>query len=119
MADASDKEIIRFIQRIRNDQKSMMKNICDQYMKNHAAGRRVKLNLDSHEGIQIDDDNENNTTVVQTVADNVVNRLITSGLDLRRVSQCKDIAQIGMADCRFYLSKIVTDKYVKEITAFI
>ena len=119
MADASDKEIIRFIQRIRNDQKSMMKNICDQYMKNHAAGNRVKLNMDNYDAVQLDVDSENNTTIVQTVADNVVNQIITGGLDLRRVSQCKDIAQIGMADCRFYLSKIITDKYTKEITAFI
>ena len=119
MTDASDKEIIRFIQRIRNDQKSMMKNICDKYMKDHAKGNRVKLNMDNYDAVQVDVDAENNTTIVQTVSDNVVTQLITSGLDLKRVSLCKDIAQIGMADCRFYLSKIVSDKYVEDITRFI
>ena len=119
MEDASDKEIIRFIQRIRNDQKSMIKNICDQYMKNHALGNRVKLSKDSQDEIQLDVDSSNNTTKVEIVTVNIVNQIITNGLDLKRVSQCKDIAGIGLSDCRFYLSKIVTDKYTKDIEKFI
>lgn len=119
MVDAPDKEIIRFIQRIRNDQKSMLKNICDQYMKNYAAGNRVKLTKDSYDEVQLDVDTENNTTLVENVSNNIVNQIITNGLDLRRVSQCKSLANIGMSDCRFYLSKIVTDKYTKEIEDFI
>ena len=116
---APDKEIIRFIQRIRNDQKSMIKNICDQYMKNHAKGNRVKLTKDSYDEVQLDIDTENNTTIVETVANNIVNQIITNGLDLRRITQCKDLSGIGLADCRFYLSKIITDKYTKEIHNFI
>ena len=119
MEDASDKEIIRFIQRIRNDQKSMIKNICDQYMKNHALGNRVKLSKDSYDEIQLDVDSSNNTTKVEIATANIVNQIITNGLDLKRVSQCKDIAGIGLSDCRFYLSKIVTDKYTKDIEKFI
>ena len=119
MKDASDQEMIRFIQRIRNDQKSMFKNICDQYMYNHAKGNRVKLNLDSNDAVQVDVDAENNTTIVQTVADSVVTQIITDGLDLRRVTICKDIAQIGLSDCRFYLSKIICDKYTASIKGFI
>ena len=117
--DASDLDIIRFIQRIRNDQKSLLKNICDQYMKNHAAGNRVKLSKDSHDEVQLDIDAENNTTQVEVVSNHIVNQIITNGLDLRRVTQCKDLSNIGLADCRFYLSKIVTDKYTKEIQDFI
>ena len=119
MNDASDKEIIRFIQRIRNDQKSMLKNICDQYMKNYAAGNRVKLTKDAYDEVQLDIENENNTTVVEIVTSNIVNQIITNGLDLRRVTQCKDLASIGLSDCRFYLSKIVSLKYTKEIQNFI
>ena len=119
MKDASDKEIIRFIQRIRNDQKSMIKNICDQYMKNHEKGLRVKLTKDSYDEVQLDIDTENNTTVVEVVANNIVNQIITNGLDLKRVTICKDLANIGLSDCRFYLSKIITVKYTKEIQAFI
>lgn len=117
--DASDKEVIRFIQRIRNDQKSMIKNICDQYMKNHAKGLRVKLTKDSHDDVQLDIDVENNTTVVEVITNNIVNQIITNGIDLKRITVCKDLAGIGLSDCRFYLSKIITVKYTKEITMFI
>lgn len=119
MIDSSDAEIIRFIQRIRNDQKSMLKNICSQYMTNYAAGNRVKLTKDSYDEVQIDIDTENNTTVVETVSNNIVNQLITNGLDLQRITQCKDLAGIGLADCRFYLTKIVTVKYTADIQKFI
>lgn len=119
MNDASDKEIIRFIQRIHNDQKSMIKNICDQYMKNYQLGNRVKLTKDSYEEIQLDVDSENNTTIVENISANIVNQLITNGLDMKRVSQAKDLAGIGMSDCRFYLSKIVTNKYSDDIKAFV
>ena len=119
MQDGSDKEIIRFIQRIRNDQKSMIKNICDQYMKNHAKGLRVKLTKDSYDEVQLDIDTDNNTTVVEITANNIVNQIITNGLDLRRVTICKDLANIGLSDCRFYLSKIIAVKYTEEIQAFI
>jgi hypothetical protein len=119
IVDASDAEAIRFIQRIRNDQKSMLKNICDQYMKNYAAGNRVKLTKDSYDDVQIDVENENNTTAVEVVSNNIVNQIITNGLDLKRVTQAKSIAGISLSECRFYLSKIVTVKYTKMIQDFI
>lgn len=120
MIDASDAEIIRFIQRIRNDQKSMIKNICDQYMQNHAKGLRVKLTKDNNtEDMAVDVDADNNTSAVEVVTQNIVNQIITNGLDLRRITQCKDLSGIGLADCRFYLSKVVTVKYTKEIQNFV
>lgn len=119
MKDGSDKEVIRWIQRIRNDQKSLLKNICDQYMKNHAKGNRVKLSKDSYDDVQLDVDSDNNTTLVEIIATNVVNEIMTNGLDLRRVNQCKEIAGISLSDTRFYLSKIITDKYVEDIEKFI
>lgn len=119
LPDAADKEIIRFIQRIHNDQNSMIKNICDQYIQNYNAGNRIKLNKDSYDDVQVDIDATNNTTAVEVISNNIVNQIITNGLDLRRVSQCKDLAQIGLSDCRFYLSKVVTIKYTKEINAFV
>ena len=114
-----DKDVIRFIQRIRNDQKSMMKNICDQYMRNHRAGNRVTLTLDSHDEVQVDIDNENNTTSVQNIASNIIIKIITNGLDMKRLNQARTIANVSLNDTRFYLSKIVTQKYSNEITTFI
>lgn len=121
MKDASDSEMIRFIQRIRNDQKSMIKNICGEYMKNHKLGNRVRLNKSSvnPNEIQIDDTEQNNTSKVDVVTNNIVNNLYTNGLDLQRVTQAKDIAQISFVDCRFYLSKIFIDKYTTVVFNFI
>ena len=114
--DGSDKEIIRFIQRIRNDQKSMIKNICDVYMKNHAKGLRVKLTKDTFtDDMQFDVDAENNTTLVENVSTNITNQILTNSLDMRRVTQCKDLANIGLSDCRYYLSKVITGKYTDDI----
>lgn len=119
MVDCTDKEVIRFIQRIRNDQKSMLKNICDQYMKNYAAGNRVTLTKDSYDEVQLDVDVDNNTTSVGIVTDKIVNQILTNGLDLRRVSQCKELTGISLSDCRYYLSKVVSVKYTKDIQDFV
>lgn len=120
MNDGSDKEIIRFIQRIHNDQNSLIKNIAVKYMVNHSKGLRVKLTKGSNsDEIAFDDEADNNTTIVEVVSTNVVNQILTNGLDLRRVTQCKDLANIGLSDCRYYLTKIVSSKYSEEISKFI
>ena len=119
MKEGKDKEVVRFIQRIRNDQKSMIKNICDQYMKNHRQGNRVKLTKDASDDIQVDVDTINNTSQVEIIADNIVNQIITNGLDMKRVSYAKEIGDVGLSDARLYLSKIITTDYTKDIRAFI
>lgn len=119
MEECNDIEIIRFIQRIRNDQKSMIKNICDQYIKNYNAGNKVNLTKDSYDEVQLDVDTDNNTTVVETTSANIVNQIISNGIDIRRITQCKDLAGIGLSDCRFYISKIITNNYYKDIDNFI
>lgn len=119
MKDGNDADVIRWIQRIRNDQKSMFKNITDEYMKNHRKGNRVSLNRDSNDGTQLDVDNENNTSAVEVLTANITNQIITNGLNIKLVTEAKDIAGISLYDCRFYLSKIITDKYVTDIKSFI
>lgn len=118
--DGSDKEVIRFIQRIHNDQNSMIKNIANQYMINHSKGLRANTTkLSNTDDMQFDPDAENNTTIVENISNNITNEIITNGLDLKRVTQAKDLANISLSDCRFYLSKIVTSKYTDEINKFI
>ena len=114
-----DNETIRFIQRIRNDQKSMMRNIADNYIRNYRNGLRVSLTKDSYDQIQLDVDNQNNTTVVEVISENIINQIIANGLELKRVKQAKDLTGISMYDCRFYLSKIVNDKHIGDISNFI
>lgn len=119
LVEATDGEIIRFIQRIRNDQKSLLKNIADQYMSNYRKGLRVSSNLDSQSDIVIDPNKENDTSVVDSVTNKVIVPILTNGINLQIASQAKAIAQISLADCKYYISKILTDKYSDYIRAFI
>ncbi len=118
-----DGEVIRFVQRIRSDQKSMMRNICDAYMKNYKEGLRTSQSLDSalnnNDLNSIDTLHENNSTIVDSITNKVSIPIITNGVNLQIVSQAKDIAGISLADCRYYISKIVTDKHSNDIREFI
>lgn len=119
MLDASDKEIIRFIQRIRNDQKSMIRKICDKYMQNHAAGLRVSLTQDSYDGMQTDVDAQNKTSAVEAVARKVSIKMLTQDINLKLASMVARISGVSISECRYYISRIITDKYSEDITNFI
>ena len=119
MLDASDKEIIRFIQRIRNDQKSMIKKICDKYMQNHAKGLRVSLTQDSYDGMQTDVDGQNKTSTVENVARKISIKMLTQDINLKLTSMVAKISGVSISECRFYISKIISDKYSEDIENFI
>lgn len=120
MNDASDKEIIRWIQRIRNDQKSMIKKICDQYMKNHAAGLRVNLTKDTYsDEIRVDVDEENKTSAVENIGRKVALKIFTQDINLKLVSMVAKISGVSVSETRFYISKLLTDKYTDDVQKFI
>lgn len=120
MKDGSDKELIRWIQRIRNDQKSMIKKICDQYMKNHAAGLRVSLTKDTFsDEVRVDVDEQNKTSTVEAVGRKVTLKLLTQDINLKLVTMVSKISSVSVSECRFYIAKILTDKYTDEIQRFI
>ena len=54
--DSSDKEVVRFITRIRNDQKSLFKNIATQYYQNHQKGLRASTQSETYGDNQLIDD---------------------------------------------------------------
>lgn len=118
-----DADVIRFVQRIHNDQKSMIRNICDAYMKNYKEGLRTRQSLDSalnnNNLAALDASHENNTTVVDTVSQKVTIPILTNGVNFQILSQAKDIAGISLSDCRYYISKILTDKNSDRIRSFI
>lgn len=119
MLDASDKEIIRFIQRIRNDQKSMIRKICDKYMQNHAKGLRVSLTQDTYDGMQTDVDAQNKTSAVENVSRKISIKMLTQDVNLKRISMVARISGVSISECRFYITKIITDKYSDDIEKFI
>ena len=119
MGDASDKEIIRWIQRIRNDQKSMIKKICDQYMKNHAAGLRVVLTKDTYDEVPLDVEAQNKTSSVEIVGRKITLKILTQDVNLRLISIVARISGVSISECRFYITKILTEKYSEDIQRFI
>ena len=119
MKDASDKEVVRFIQRIRNDQNSLIKKIRDNYEKNHVSGKTVVTIKDQFDDNPVFDGNENNTTLVNSITAKVVVPLLTNGIDLKRAELCAKLAKISIADSRFYLTRIVTNKNQQSIAGFI
>ena len=120
MKGCEDKEIIRFIQRIRNDQSSMLKKICDFYMQNHRKGLRVSLTRDSNvDEMPIDVEAQNKTSTVEYVTRKVTLPILTNGVSLSLAGKCAQISGISISDVRFYMSKIVTSKYNEDIEKFI
>ena len=117
--EASDKEVIRFIQRIHNDQKSLIRNVVDVYMVNYRKGLRISDNLESQDSITIDPDKENNTSIVDSVTNKVLIPILANGVNLKIVSQARDLSQISLVECRYYISKILIDKYSDDIRRFI
>lgn len=119
MKDASDKEVVRFIQRIRNDQNSLVKKIRDNYEKNHVSGKTVIAVKDQFDDTPVFDGNENNTTLVNSITSKVLVPLLTNGIDLKRAELSAKLAKISIADSRFYLNRIVVSKNQQSIAGFI
>ena len=117
--DGSDREVIRFIQRIRNDQNSMLKKISSEYYENYKKGLSIYTTTDSYDDNNFVDDVSNNTAIVQDTAQKIVTSLITNGIDLQRAETAAKWAQISIVDCRYYLNLIVTKENVNDLNKFI
>lgn len=117
--DSPDSEVIRFIIRIRNDQKSLLKNIANKYYENHKKGLRVTTQSEVYDDNQLIDDNLNNTSVVEDVTRKIALSLVTNGVDMTRVTAAARIAQVSMVDLRLYLTQIITESKSHELERFI
>lgn len=117
--DSPDREVVRFITRIRNDQKSLFKNIANNYYKNHARGLRASTQSDTYGDNQLIDDNTNNTTIVEDTTRKIVLSLVTNGVDLTRATAAAKIANISLVELRFYLTKIITEDRSDELRQFV
>lgn len=117
--DAYDADVIRFIARIRNDQKSLIRNIANNYYANHKKGLRVTTQAERYGDDQLIDDNLNNTSVVEDTTRKIVMSMITNGVDITRATAAAKISQISVVDLRFYLQKIVVEDRTEELRKFI
>lgn len=117
---AYDTKIIAWIERIRNDQNSLMKKIANEYMKNHKEGNAAKEANDKYDGdTPIVDDIENATASVQTISQKVTFPIVENGVDILRAEAAAKMGGVSVSDCRFYLTLIINDKQVSILQRFI
>lgn len=116
---ADDVEIVRWVTRIRNDQKSLIKKIANLYYENDKKGLRILTQTENFGDGNMIQDTLNNTGIVENTTRKVAQAMIINGVDMVRASAAAKFAQISMSDLRMYLTKMVTDKKVDEISKFI
>ena len=119
LIDGSDKECIRFIQRIRNDQNSMIKKISDQYYKNQAKGLSIGTALDTGAEGEIIDSYTNDTSEVESTTRGIILPLLENGVNMNFVEAAAKISQISVSEVRFFMSKILIDEEFDSIVKFI
>lgn len=106
-----DDDVVAFLQRISNDQNSLMKKIANEYQKNYAAGNAVTTsNEDYDPDNPILDDVQNASTIVQNQVAKVTLPMISNGVDLVLAEAAARMSTISISDCREYLIKIMTQK---------
>lgn len=120
MKEGNDKEVIRFIQRIRNDHNSMFKKIANIYMENYKNGNAVvTTNTMYDDDTPIIDELSNASTEVQNAVLKVYMPIIANGVDIVRAEASAKMASVGISDCRFFLTELMTEKNVDELQKMI
>lgn len=116
--DGSDKEVIRFIQRIRNDQNSLMKKITNNYRENHAKGLSITTQVDAYDN-SIVVDNENDTNRVEYMTTKIVTNMLVNGIDYKFSDFAASASNVSKIELRNYLTKIASEKNSNSMKSFI
>lgn len=116
--EASDKQVVSFIQRIRNDQNSLMKKIKNAYMENYKKGLTVQTQVDSYEDNQVVD-NENNTNKVELATTKILQKMLLNGTDLKICEFAAQACVISKLDLRNYITLLIVEKKSDEIRSLI
>lgn len=117
--DGSDKEVVRYIQRIRNDQNSMIKKIYNEYDKNYRAGNSITTQNETYDTGALIDDMTNDTSKVEVLAQKVLVNMLSADLNLKNIEIAARFGEISMVELRLYLTKIITDVRTPELEDFI
>lgn len=113
-----DIECIRFIQRIRNDQNSLIKKIANNYHENYKKGLTVTTAVDSYDDSVVVD-NENNSNKVESIVNKVVLKLLINGINLKFCDFAANAANVSKIELRNYLTKIIIEKNSNDMKSFI
>lgn len=117
--DMKDVEIVRFIQRVRNDQNSLIKKIAIRYHDNYKKGNSISTQSEVYDTGDIIDDRHNDTSIVESFADKISVNIITNGLNLQLLETASSFSEISMVELRIYIIQILVSKKMEELKQFI
>lgn len=120
MKEGNDKEIIRYVQRIRNDQNSIMKKIRSQFDENYKKGNTITTQSETYgDNGALIDDVQNDTSKVEILSQKIIIGILTNGINLSILSSAATISQISISELRLYIGKILTKSRTEELEDFI
>ena len=115
-----DDDVVAFMQRISNDQNSLLKKIANEYNKNYKEGKAVTTRNDDYDPDNpIVDDIQNASTIIQNQVSKVTLPIISNGVDLVLAEASARMAGISISDCREYLVKIMVQKNLPVLESLI
>ena len=117
--NGSDKEVIRFLQRIRNDQNSLLKKIRGEFEINYRKGLTISTSVDSYEDGGAIVDIENDSNRVEAITDKVVTKLLINGVNLQVSDFAAQGAGVSKIDLRNCLTKIINEKNGNDMRSLI
>lgn len=118
--EGGDDDVVAFLQRISNDQNSLLKKIANEYMKNYNAGNAVTTRNDDYDPDNpIVDDVQNNSTIIQNQVSKVTLPIISNGVDLVLAEAAARMSKISISDCREYLTKIMVKENLPTLEKLI
>lgn len=118
--DGGDDDVVAFLQRISNDQNSLLKKIANEYMKNYKEGNAVTTRNDDYDPDNpIVDDVQNASTIIQNQVSKVTLPIISNGVDLVLAEAAARMSKISISDCREYLVKIMVQSNLPTLESLI
>lgn len=118
--EGGDDDVVAFMQRISNDQNSLLKKIANEYMKNYKEGKAVTTRNDDYDPDNpIVDDVQNASTIIQNQVSKVTLPIISNGVDLVLAEASARMAGISISDCREYLVKIMVPENLNNLESLI
>jgi hypothetical protein len=116
--NGADSNVIAFIQRIRNDQNSLMKKIKNAYMENKKLNLRVNTSVDAYDDAIVVD-TENDTNRVESVTNKIVLNILINGVDLKICDFASNASGVSKIELRNAITQITVEKNSDDMKSFV
>ena len=108
-----DKDISLYIAAFKTRLNAFLKNICTEFMKNHAKGKYLNFEDDDNdpENFKVTD---NNSLVIQRISQAVIMQVSVHGPDAKAIRLASQINRVSINDMRTTITSICKDTKNKE-----